>query len=108
MTSKNQNSIGSSDCPPDLIQLQIDPLKNPGIPNLDILPDPDLVAKGWERRFMADPNRLQESTAIYKELGYEIHIEPVKPEELSTVCGDCRLVACSAFSTIYTRRKPNR
>jgi hypothetical protein len=75
------------------------------LPSLDFPPNPELVAQGWERRFMADPIRLKEAVQLYEELGYEVHIEAVKPTELSEICGDCRLTTCFAYQTIYTRKK---
>lgn len=106
MTSNNnQHTSEFPNCPPDIIQIELDPLINQNSPAINLPPDPEMVAKGWERRFMADPNRLEESVNLYRELGYEIQINPVRPEELSVVCGDCRLAVCSAYSTIYTRKQ---
>jgi hypothetical protein len=65
------------------------------------------VAQGWQRRFMANPVRAKEAVALYGELGFEVHAEPVKPSEMSEICGDCRLVTCNAFVTIYIRRPGN-
>lgn len=76
----------------------------PALPNIDFPPDPELVAQGWERRFMADAAKAKEATHLYSELGFDVHAEPVKPAELSEACGGCRLVACRAYVTIYTRR----
>ena len=74
------------------------------LPTLDFEPDADLVAQGWERRFMADPIRAREAHRMYTELGFEVHLESVKPTELSELCGDCRLATCHAYLTIYTRK----
>ena len=81
-------------------QLHIDP------PTLEFTPDPILVHEGWQRRFMADPDRAKEATQIYRQMGYEIRVEAIKPSELSSICGDCREVACKAYVTIYTRKVP--
>jgi hypothetical protein len=75
------------------------------LPNLDFEPNPQLVNKGWERRFMADPKRAEEVTRLYRELGYEVRSEPIEPTELSAVCGDCRLATCLAYVTLYTRKR---
>ena len=69
-----------------------------------LAPDPALTAKGWERRFIADPRRTQEATELYTELGFEVRAEPLTPEELGDECGDCQLVLMG-FRTIYTRPK---
>jgi len=81
-------------------QLRID------LPTLEFTPDLDLVDEGWERRFMADPDRAKEATQIYSQMGYEVRVEAVKPSELGTICGDCREVACKEYVTIYTRKGP--
>lgn len=67
-------------------------------------PDPELVAQGWERRFMADARRAKEAVELYKEMGYEVHTQPVQPVELADDCDGCRLVVAFQFQTIYTRR----
>ncbi|MFQ5418916.1 MAG: hypothetical protein ACE5FD_00585 [Anaerolineae bacterium] len=77
----------------------------PLLPTLEFEPDADLVAQGWKRRFMADPVRAQEAIHMYTELGFDVHIESVKPTELSEICGDCRLATCRAYATIYTRKR---
>jgi len=74
-------------------------------PQGELRPDPELVALGWERRFMAGPSRAKEAISLYKEMGLEVHVEPVKPTDLSDDCKDCRL-ATNFFVTIYTRRIP--
>lgn len=66
--------------------------------------DPDLLAAGWERRFIADEARAGEATELYEKLGYEVCADPVRAEELEDDCEDCLLVARLRFVTIYTRR----
>lgn len=65
--------------------------------------DPALVAEGWERRFTADAQRVQEVTELYSQLGYEVRAEPV-PSESAKDCEDCNSLITSKFKTIYTRR----
>lgn len=67
--------------------------------------DPTLVAEGWERRFTADVQRIQEVSGLYSQLGYEVRAEPVHSEELKDGCDDCQSLIISRFKTIYTRRK---
>lgn len=67
--------------------------------------DPALAAEGWERRFTADVQRVQEVTELYSQLGYEVREEPVHSEELKDDCEDCHALIVSKFKTIYTRRK---
>ena len=64
-------------------------------------PDPVLVAAGWERRFTADGRRAQEMVELYTELGYDVHLEPVKAEEFGDECEQCTLLALLEFATIY-------
>ncbi|RME48544.1 MAG: hypothetical protein D6791_02935 [Chloroflexi bacterium] len=65
--------------------------------------DEELRREGWTRRFVAAPVRLKEAIALYESLGYEVHTEPLTPEELQAECEDCRL-AVALFRVIYTRR----
>jgi hypothetical protein len=68
-------------------------------------PNPQLMAAGWERRYIADARQAQEASELYTELGFEVHTEPVRAEELGDDCEDCRLLVLLQFQTIYTRRK---
>ena len=70
-----------------------------------LTPDPALVAEGWERRFTADEQRAKEAMELYRQLGYEVRAEPVRPEELQDDCVDCRTVVSFHFQTIYTKKK---
>lgn len=63
----------------------------------------ELLREGWTRRFVAAPVRLKEALDLYESLGYEIHLEPLTPEELRAECEGCRL-AVALFRVIYTRR----
>jgi hypothetical protein len=69
--------------------------------------DPQRIADGWERRFIADRPRAEEAIELYAGLGYEVCADPIMPDELADDCEDCLLVAQLRFVTIYTRR-PNR
>jgi hypothetical protein len=72
-------------------------------PDTELLPKPELVAQGWERRFMAGPARVKEVMQLYQEMGYEIHLEPVIPTDLSNDCQGCTL-ATNFFVTIYIHK----
>ena len=41
---------------------------------------------------------------LYRELGFEVCADPVRPEDLAGECEACRLVAALSFKSIYTRR----
>ena len=64
-----------------------------------------LTREGWERRFMAAGDRIEESAEIYRRLGYTVRIELPTPAELREECGDCQL-ALTMFRVVYTRRSP--
>ena len=69
--------------------------------------DPALVADGWERRFTADAQRVQEAIELYAQLGYEVRAESVQPAEFKDECEGCCTVVTFQFKTIYTRKKKN-
>lgn len=66
--------------------------------------DPALIAEGWERRFTADPPRAEEAIELYSKLGYEVRAEPLRSDEMTQDCEECRQLAALQFKTIYTRR----
>lgn len=70
--------------------------------------DPERLADGWERRFIADGRRAEEAIALYEQLGYEVCADPVRREDVGEDCDDCQLVALLKFVTIYTRRPVGR
>ena len=78
---------------------------------LTALPVTALECDGWERRFITDVDRADEAVALYSQLGFEVHVEPVLAPELGGDCSECALVAACRFKTIYTRttrRAPSR
>ena len=47
-----------------------------------------LQSEGWTRQFVANEPRLSEAVELYKETGYEVHLEPIpKAETLRTSYG---------------------
>jgi hypothetical protein len=65
--------------------------------------DPALVAEGWERRFIAGGERVQEAIDLYTELGFEVRVENLREGELPESCEGCQLLMLTQFKTIYTR-----
>lgn len=65
---------------------------------------PRVPADGWERRFVADPERAREAAELYRQAGFEVRVEPGLPEELREECESCWLVKAGYFQVIYTRR----
>jgi hypothetical protein len=71
-----------------------------------------LIEEGWQRRFIVSEPRLSEMVEIYKETGFEVHLEPVlaveEPDEGDEECQTCRI--CfegreDQYKVIYTRSK---
>ena len=67
--------------------------------------NPDLVAQGWERRFVTDGRRLKEYAELYAAMGYEVQAEPIRAVEVGPDCLDCRLIMLLQFHTLYTRKR---
>jgi len=68
-----------------------------------VVDDPALIAEGWQRRFVADLKRAEEAREIFSELGLEVFVKPLQPEDMTAACmagaaagGGCQVV-------IYTR-----
>lgn len=70
----------------------------------------ELKTAGWEKRFVACEPRLSEAVELYKEIGFEVHLEPLPPKEeleLST-CEESGCTACfdvdrERYRIIFTR-----
>lgn len=67
--------------------------------------DPERLAHGWERRFIADPDRAKEAVELYSQLGFEVVADPIRPEDLGDDCESCELLARMRFAVIYTKRR---
>ncbi len=67
-------------------------------------PDPARLAQGWTYRFVTDGARAEEHADSYRDLGFEVALDPVG-EAASPACRECRLVAMLHFRAIYTRRR---
>jgi len=63
----------------------------------------ELKKEGWEKRFTMDEPRLSEMAEQYKELGFEVLLEPV--DFSSEECTTCMTASPDRYRTIYTRRK---
>ena len=70
----------------------------------------ELIKKGWQQRFIASEPRLSEMTAMYKETGFDVHLEPLaaieEPDEDREEFQGCRI--CfegfeDEYKMIYTR-----
>ncbi len=63
----------------------------------------ELKKEGWEKRFTIDEPRLSEMIEQYKELGFEVLLEPV--DISSEECTTCIIASRDRYKTIYTRQK---
>jgi hypothetical protein len=68
------------------------------------LEDPD-ERGGWTKRFMARGSRLDEWTALYESLGFEVRVEAGAPADLPEECRSGRELEGGECWTIYTRPK---
>jgi hypothetical protein len=72
--------------------------------------DEELAASGWDKRFVACEPRLSEAVELYKEIGFEVHLEPL-PEKETPDPSSCEQSECTAcfevnrerYRIIYTR-----
>jgi hypothetical protein len=67
------------------------------------MPVDPLVLKGWERQNTLDEPRLSEVAEMYREIGFEVRIEPFDPDKESG-CSECMKASAEKYKTIYTRR----
>jgi predicted ATPase len=63
----------------------------------------ELRKQGWEKRFTIDEPRLSEMVEQYKELGFEVLLEPV--DTSSEECTTCITAFHDRYKTIYTRQR---
>jgi len=63
----------------------------------------ELQKQGWEKRFTSDEPRLSEMVEQYKELGFEVLLEPM--DTSSEECTTCIRAFSDRYKTIYTRLK---
>ena len=65
----------------------------------------ELENEGWTRLFTTDEPRLSEAVEEYKELGFEVLMEPIDSSEAGGECTNCLMADCGRYKVIYTRRK---
>ncbi len=64
----------------------------------------ELIKQGWERATTYDEPRLSEMVELYLEIGNEVHLEPLFPEE-EPLCSECMKTDPTRYKTIYLRKK---
>jgi hypothetical protein len=83
------------------------PRTEPAIDESVIQGHPELIAKGWVRRNLADPERAGETMDLYRSMGFEVRAEKLSPEDFGAKCLACALAVCSTYVLIYTRKMPS-
>ncbi|HOE15859.1 MAG TPA: hypothetical protein PLX02_00440 [Syntrophorhabdaceae bacterium] len=73
----------------------------------------ELIKAGWERRFVACEPRLSEMVGMYREIGFEVRVEPLPTKEErdaegSSGCEESGCTACldvdpDRYKIIFTR-----
>jgi hypothetical protein len=64
----------------------------------------ELTRQGWERQATYDESRLSEMVETYREIGLEVHLEPLHPDQ-EPGCTECMAAKPEKYKTIYTRKK---
>ena len=65
----------------------------------------ELEKQGWLKRTTIDEPRLSEITELYKSLGFEVRVEPVKLDELDEDCKKCYENIIDELKTVYVRKR---
>ena len=63
----------------------------------------ELESEGWTRRTVADEPRLGEAAELYRSLGYEVLLEPLKSHMDEETCTSCLDADPERYRVIYTR-----
>ena len=63
-----------------------------------------LVAEGWEKRFIIEEPRLSECMELYESMGFEVCLLPLD-EATATECDICFEGHQFKYKIIYTRKK---
>jgi hypothetical protein len=68
------------------------------------LTDVELRQAGWEPCFVADEPRLSEAVETYREIGFEVLLQPVRFD--GEQCTDCMRCEPGRFHMIFVRKSP--
>lgn len=63
----------------------------------------ELIKEGWERQSVLSEPRLSEAVEMYKELGFEVRVEPVDVECMDEDCKEC--FVGEDCKVIFTRKR---
>jgi hypothetical protein len=64
--------------------------------------------EGWIKRTTIGEPRLSEIVELYKSLGYEVRVEPVKLDVLDDECRRCYENDVDDVKTVFVKKKVNR
>jgi hypothetical protein len=64
----------------------------------------ELMQQGWQKQVMYDEPRLSELAEMYRQIGFEVHLEPFIADD-EAGCAECMKIAPERYKTIYTRQK---
>ena len=65
----------------------------------------ELEKEGWIKRTTIDEPRLSEIVEEYESLGFDVHLEPVKVEDLDEECRRCYQNQIDKIRTVYVRKR---
>ncbi len=65
----------------------------------------ELEKEGWVKRTTIDEPRLSEIVEEYESLGFDVHLEPVKVEDLDEECRRCYQNQINKIRTVYVRKR---
>jgi len=69
------------------------------------LREKESTEEGWVKQTTIGEPRLSEIVELYKSLGYEVRLEPVKLDELDEECRRCYESEIHEVKTVYVRKK---
>lgn len=64
-----------------------------------------LIEEGWERRLVASGDRLSEIVELYKEIGFDVHLEPLPEKCENEECRACYELNREKYKIVYTRKR---
>lgn len=67
--------------------------------------DPALKEEGWEWRVNAEGAKLRQVVDSYRELGFEVRLEPIDLSGLSEACWGCRGVLSQSTAVFVRTRR---
>jgi hypothetical protein len=72
-------------------------------PTRPVRPKDALLADGWTRRSLVGPDRAQELSDTYSQLGFEVHLRSLAPVDITDCCTHCSATLCTSYVVVYTR-----